>query len=522
MDDYPPIGEPGLPALSAQPASSAGGLSPAQPASAGGLSPAQPASAGGLSPAQPASSAKSADRPRTDLRQALVPLALAQFICSFAGSNMNVMINDISRDLNTTVHGVQVAITIFLLVMAALMIPGGKLTDRYGRKRCFTAGLILYGIGAVISAVSPGLGVLIFGNSILEGVGTALLIPPVYILATLLFTGVTARARAFGVISGMGGLGAAAGPLIGGLITSAASWRWAFVFQAAVVGVIVVLSRRVPDPLPPDPGRAFDTRGAVLSAAGLVLLVAGILAADDNVWLMLGLIAAGLAVLALFFRSVRAKERSGAEPLLSTALFRNRTSTFGLLTQNTQWLILMGTSFTVAAYLQVVRGYDAIQTGLIFTAATVGLLVSSLAAERLAKRRSQRTLIQAGFVLTIIGVAALLALVAGSPKIWVFTPGLLLIGLGLGLMLTPSVNVVQSSFGQELQGEISGLSRSVSNLGSSLGTAVAGTILVAGITSTPQRSYALAMAVLAVVAVAGLWAASHLPAHTSVTRQDQG
>ena len=148
--------------------------------------------------------AGTAGRPSAALRQVLIPLALAQFICSFAGSNMNVMINDISEDLDTTVQGVQVAITIFLLVMAALMIPGGKLTDRYGRKRCFTVGLVVYGIGALLSAVAPGLGVLILGNSILEGVGTALLIPPVYILTTLLFTDVTSRARAFGAISAAG------------------------------------------------------------------------------------------------------------------------------------------------------------------------------------------------------------------------------------------------------------------------------------------------------------------------------
>src|SRR5271169_6934501 len=139
------------------------------------------------------------------LRRMLLPLALAQFICSFAGSNMNVMINDISKDLNTTVEGVQIAITLFLLVMAALMIPGGKLTDRWGRKRCFTLGLAIYGVGAVLSAVAPGLGVLILGNSILEGVGTALLIPPVYILTTMLFRDMKSRARAFGVVGGMGG-----------------------------------------------------------------------------------------------------------------------------------------------------------------------------------------------------------------------------------------------------------------------------------------------------------------------------
>jgi MFS family permease len=450
--------------------------------------------------------------PTKSLRAVLVPLALAQFICSFAGSNMNVMINDISEDLDTTVQGVQTAITVFLLVMAALMIPGGKLTDRWGRKRCFLLGLTLYGVGALISAVSPTLGVLILGNSILEGVGTALLIPPVYILTTMLFHDTTSRARAFGVISGMGGIGAAAGPLLGGLITTAISWRAAFVFQAVVVAAIVVLSRKIQDPVPPDPTRPFDTLGAVLSAAGLVALVMGILQADNSAWLMAGLMAVGALLLLWFFGHVRAMERRGAEPLLSTELFANRTSNLGLVTQNVQWLMLIGTSFVVATYLQVVRGYNAIQTGVIFTAATLGILVSSLAAERLARRHPQRSLIVAGFVVTLVGIFLLLAMVKGSPSAWAFAPGLLLIGLGVGVMLTPSVNVVQSSFPDEQQGEISGLSRSVSNLGSSLGTAVAGTILVAELVTW---SYGLAMTSLAVTGVIGLVAALMLPRTTA-------
>src|SRR5213076_1045388 len=227
--------------------------------------------------------ASATSRPAPALRRMLIPLALVQFICSFAGSNMNVMINDISKDLNTTVKGVQTAITVFLLVMAALMIPGGKLSDRWGRKRCFTIGLMVYAVGAVISALSPGLGVLILGNSILEGVGTAMLIPPVYILTTLLYTDVTSRARAFGAISGMGGIGAATGPLIGGLITTAISWRASFVFQALVI--------------------------AVISALGLVLVVMGIQVADDNGWRTLALVAVGAIFLAWFFLHVRAKER---------------------------------------------------------------------------------------------------------------------------------------------------------------------------------------------------------------------
>ncbi|MEU5952288.1 MFS transporter [Streptomyces sp. NPDC047525] len=441
-------------------------------------------------------------------RQVLLPLALAQFICSFAGSNMNVMIQDISEDLDTTVQGVQTAITIFLLVMAALMIPGGILTDRYGRKRCLVIGLAVYGVGALLSAVAPGLGVLILGNSILEGVGTALLIPPVYILTTLLFTNVADRARAFGAIMAMGGIGAAAGPLIGGLITSAISWRAAFVFQALVVAVIIVLTRRIDDPLPPNPDRVFDTGGAVLSATGLVLVVMGILAADDNVWLMSGLLLVGALLLVGFFRWVRAKERAGAQPLLRTDLFRNRTSNLGLITQHTQWLMLMGVSFVVAAYLQVVRGYNAIDTGVIFSASTLGLLVSSLGAARFAKKHEQRTLVMTGFAVTVCGIGVLLAMAHGEPKAWTSVPGLLLIGLGMGVMLTPSVNVVQSSFPEDQQGEISGLSRSVSNLGSSVGTAIAGTILVADPAVGP---YAAALVVLAVVGLGGFAAAAKLP-----------
>jgi len=447
----------------------------------------------------------------SSVRRMLVPLALAQFICSFAGSNMNVMINDISHDLHTTVQGVQVCITLFLLVMAALMIPCGKLTDRWGRKRCFIIGLSIYGVGAVLSAVSPGLGVLILGNSIFEGVGTALLIPPVYILTTLLFSDMKSRARAFGVISGMGGIGAATGPLIGGAITTAISWRAAFVFQALIIVIIVVLARGVTDPLPADPTRPFDTVGAILSAVGLVVLVGGIMAADTNLALMAVLIVVGALILAGFFAWIRRRERAGKEALLSTSLFRNRTSNLALVTQNVQWAVLLGTSFVVSAYLQVVLQYNAIQTGVIFTAATVGILLSSLAAGPLARRFQQRTLVMTGFVTTIAGIVVLLVMVKGHPGAWYFAPGLFLIGVGVGVMLTPSVNVVQSAFPENLQGEISGLSRSVSNLGSSFGTAIAGTILVAGL-ADPKRSYAIAMIVLAFLGLIGLGATILWPA----------
>jgi predicted MFS family arabinose efflux permease len=244
------------------------------------------------------------------------------------------------------------------------------------------------------------------------------------------------------------------------------------------------------------------------------VLVSGILAADTSVPLMVTLVLAGIVILVLFFVWVRRREHAGKEPLLSTSLFRNRVSNVALITQNLQWVLLMGTSFTVSAYLQVVRGYNAIETGVIFTAATVGLLLTSLLAGRLAKRFSQRSLIVTGFVLCVPGVVLLIWLVSGSSTGWSFVPGLFLIGSGLGLMLTPSVNVVQSAFPEKLQGEISGLSRSASNLGSTLGTAIAGTILVANI-DAGGAAYGSAMGVLAALGVGGLIAALFIPRKTS-------
>jgi len=203
--------------------------------------------------------------------------------------------------------------------------------------------------------------------------------------------------------------------------------------------------------------------------------------------------------------------------LLSTTLFRSRISNLGLVTQNFQWLLLMGISMLVASHLQVVRQYDAIETGVIFSAATLGILVSSLAAGRLVRRFAQKSLIVVGFLITGIGLLLLL-LVGAVPGAWAFAPGLLTIGLGLGLGLTPSVNMVQSAFAEQQQGEISGLSRSISNLGSSFGTAIVGTLLALNVTG-PGDGYVLAMVPLLIVAVAGIIVATLLPSQPKLSAQ---
>jgi len=467
----------------------------------------------------------------------VLPLALAQFIASYAATNMNVAITAIASDLGTTVGGVQTAITLFTLVMAALMIPGSKLTDIWGRKTCFVAGLAIYCIGGLLALASQGITLLIIGYSLFEGVGSALMIPPIYILITVAFPDVRSRAKYFGVVSGAGGLGAAAGPLIGGLVTSAVSWRASFGLQVLVVSWIVLLARKISDPARSGPAPRFDLVGAILSAAGLFFVVLGLLQSRtygfgksrqnftigstvvipkgsiSPVWI---LVAIGALFLLWFFLHVRARERKHRDVLLPLRLFRNKISNLGLGTQIIQWLILQGSFFAISVYLQEVDGYNAIKTGLLLTPATIGILATSGGAERFARRHPQRRLIIAGFTITAIGMILLLTLVRAHSAIITWIPGLLLFGAGVGTMLTSSVNVVQSSFPDKDQGDISGLSRSVSNLGSSLGTAVVGSILVA-VKLPAGKPFAAALLTMLVFTLIGLLLAVLIPRRSAGT-----
>jgi MFS family permease len=476
-------------------------------------------------------------------RALVLPLALAQFIASYAASSTNVAISTIADDLNTTVSGIQTAITLFTLTMAALMIPGSKLTDLWGRKKCFIWGLAVYGTGALLASAAQGLPVLIIGYSLFEGVGSALMIPPIYILITVAFDNVSTRAKYFGLVSGAAGLGSAAGPLIGGLITSAISWRASFVVQFLAVASIAFLANKIAEPARRAKAPRFDLVGAVLSAVGLFFVVFGVLQSStygwftsqkdftiggvvilpegsmSPVWLY---VAIGLVFLAWCALHLHAVERAGKDPLVSLTLFRNRSSNLGLISQTAQWLVMQGTFFVVSIFLQEVRDFNAIQTGLMLTPATIGLLAASAAAQRMAQRRAQATLVRGGFLLTLIGMLLLLALVRKDSGLWTYVPGLLFMGVGVGIMITAAVNVVQSSFPERRQGDISGVSRSVSNLGSSLGVAIAGSVLALSATSSGEKQWAVAVGVMCVVALGGLVAAMFIPRRPPATRAAEG
>jgi MFS family permease len=469
-------------------------------------------------------------------KAAVLPLALAQFVASYAASNMNVAISSIASDLGSTVTGIQATITVFTLAMAAFMIPGSKLTDIWGRKFCFLLGLVIYAAGALLAALANGLPLLMVGYSLLEGVGSALLIPPIYILIAVLFDDRTARARYFGVVSGAAGMGAAAGPLVGGLLTSTISWRASFILQVVIVASIAWLGRGIIEPPLPARRPPFDWLGAVLSALGLFLVVFGVLQSGgygwgratrdytiggtvivhqggiSPVWLYVGV---GVVVLAVFCWYAQVREQRGVVPLVSVRLFANLTSNLGLLTQNLQWLVLQGAFFVISVFLQQVRGFSAIETGLLLMPATIGLLLSSAAAPRMARRHTQRRLIRFGFFVTALGLGLLLVLGGTNPSVWSYLPGLFLMGLGVGIMLTASVNLVQSAWPENVQGDISGVSRSVSNLGSSLGVAIAGSLVAGAVPGGGQ--YFSALVIVGGFALLG-WVAALLIPHSEARR----
>jgi Na+/melibiose symporter-like transporter len=302
--------------------------------------------------------------------------------------------------------------------------------------------------------------------------------------------------------------------------------------QVLVVLAILVLSRKLVESKKEGPKHHLDVVSGILSALGFVIIIVGLqttatygwfvatqnLVINNTVLLPQGGISPFLVFLAIgiffnimFYLSIRHRERVGKEPLLQTHILHNKTSNLGLVTQIVQWLILQGTFFVISVFLQTVRGYTAIETGLILTSATIGVLFTSSIAGRLAKKRSQRLNIRSGFVLTIIGIVLLLVLSGATQNIFYFLPGLFLIGAGVGIMLTSSVNVVQSAFPEKDQGEISGLSRSISNLGSSLGVSIVGSVLVSNAVVSGTGPYVLALIVMISIAIVGLVAAILIP-----------
>lgn len=429
-------------------------------------------------------------------------LGSAQFVMVLDSSVMNVSISQIVDDLDTTIQGVQLAITMYTLVMAAFMLVGAKLGDIWGRDRVFAIGLGIYGLGSFTTSISPSLGVLLFGWSLVEGIGAALVIPAIASLIAANYEG-KERALAYGIIGGVAGAAIATGPLIGGWVTTEFSWRYVFAAETVVVAAILIVRNRMKTAPRTDQPPQLDIVGVVLSAVGLGLGVYGILKSSE--WGLIEprgaltingteitpfgfsvvpfFILAGGALLAAFAIWEERRERAGRDTLLDRSLLRIPTLRAGLTTLMMQQLILLGTFFVMPVYLQVVLGLDAFETGKRLFPLSVTMFIAALAGPRLAARLSPKRVSQAGLAALALATVLLLGTIDIELQGTEFAIALSIFGIGAGLLMSQLGNVIMSSVGPSKTNEAGGLQGTFQNLGASLGTALIGSVLIAALTS---------------------------------------
>ena len=426
----------------------------------------------------------------------LLTLASGQFLMTLDSSVMNVSIATVAEDVGTTVTGIQTAITAYTLVMASLMITGGKLGQILGRKRAFAIGCVIYGCGSFITAIAPNLTVLLIGWSFLEGVGAALIMPAIVALVASNF-GRAERPRAYGLVASAGAIAVAAGPLIGGLFTTYASWRYVFAGEVLVVLVILAFTRRMAD-TPPEPGVKLDLIGTGLSALGLGLVVFGILRSgtwglvapkseapqwlglSPVVWLLLG----GVAVLRMFIIWENRRLERGKAALVDPAMLKTPVLRSGLVAFFFQYLLQAGLFFAVPLFLSVALGLSAIATGVRLLPLSITLLLSAVLIPKLRPNASPRRVVRLGFLALFAGIVVMVAALDAGAGPEIVTWPMLLAGLGVGALASQLGSVTVSSVPDEQSGEVGGLQNTMTNLGASVGTALAGAVLISGLTAS--------------------------------------
>ena len=420
---------------------------------------------------------------------ALIVLSAAQFLMVLDQSVMNVSISQLVADFDTTVTTIQAVITLYALVMAALMLTGGKLGDLFGRRRVFVIGLVIYGVGSALTAASWSVPTLTLGWSVLEGIGAAMVLPALVALAAGTYSG-RDRATVYGVLGGVAGAGIAVGPILGGWLTTNLTWRLVFAGEVVLVIAILLFARLLREPSREGERPALDWVGSVLSALGLSLIVFGVLQASNWGWLEprdspvepFGfaltpfVIAAGGLVLWGFRAWERHREEAGREPLVHFRLLGIPILRGGLVMLLAQNLILMGVFFAVPLYLQIVQGFDAFETGVQMLPVSITMLLTAASGSALASRWAPRTIVRAGLAVLLLAVVMLLATIDPEIDTTSFAIAMGVLGVGLGLIASQLGNVVQSAIDDADRSEAGGLQYTAQQLGSSLGTALIGAV----------------------------------------------
>jgi EmrB/QacA subfamily drug resistance transporter len=434
---------------------------------------------------------------------AIVVLAFAQFVMVLDSTVMNVSISTVVKDLDTTVTAMQGAITFYTLTMASLMLLGGKLGDVWGRKRALIIGSVVYALGSLITGLSTSFGMLFVGWSVIEGLGAVLIIPAVAALVATNYQGKD-RVKAYAVIGAVSGAAAAAGPLIGGFVTTYLDWRYVFFAEVAIMAGVLLFTKHIADAPRAKKVPKIDIPSVVLSAGGLVLLVFGMLQSSKWGWIepravpqvaghnidpfgisiVAFLILAGVIILRTFYLRQQQLEAAGKNPLVKASLFKLPVLRSGLGVLLAQYLVIGAVFFVMPVYLQMTLGLDALETGVKIFPLSVAIILASVAGTRLSNTRTPKRIIRIGQVLLVIGVLVLLGSINIDLKGFYFGTGMFILGFGLGLLVSQIGNINMSSVAERDTSEVGGLQGVFQNLGSSMGTAIIGSILVGALTTS--------------------------------------
>lgn len=437
---------------------------------------------------------------------AVIVLAFAQFVMVLDSTVMNVSIMTVVKDLDTSVSAMQSAIAFYTLTMAALMLIGAKLCARWGILKAFAIGAVIYGVGSTITAFSQNFSQLFLGWSVIEGVGAVLVIPAIAALVAANYKGKD-RVTAYAIIGGISGAAAAAGPLIGGFMTTYLSWRYVFAGEVVIM-IGVILAAKPLNGLPANKAVKIDFWSAFLSSVGLVMLVFAFLQSKNWGWIepinipqiaghdiapfgisiVVYLILLAVWLLKLFYDRQLDMEADGREPLLKASMLSIKRLRSGLNVLLSQYLVTGAIFFIIPIYLQTVLGYDALKTGLKILPLSIALIIFSGLGSKLVNQYSPKKIVRIGQLMLVVGSLFMLASVDTQLKSNAFAIAMFITGGGLGLLASQLGNVNVSSVKEKDANEVGGLQGTFQNLGSSLGTALIGSVMIATLTSNMLSS----------------------------------
>jgi EmrB/QacA subfamily drug resistance transporter len=454
---------------------------------------------------QVSQAAETTVEPRQSAFRKWIPLAvmgLAVLIIVIDTTLLNVSLGVIIRDLKTDIQSIQWVITAYSLTLAALTITGGRLGDLFGRKKMFMLGAVIFALGSFLASISHHVGTLIIGESIVEGIGAALMMPATASLLVSTYRG-RDRALALGIWGGMAAAGSAIGPVLGGYLTSHYGWRWGFRINVFVAMLLLAGSVLVKEARDREEKASLDVVGVLLSSLGLLAGVFAIIEGGTYGWLKAlstfnifgqaidfgrfsivpGAIAASVVLLVAFYLWEQKVVNDGGTPLVSMKIFKNKQFSSGALTTALMSTGMTGLIFALPVFLQGVRGLDSLHTGYVMLPLSAGLLIMAPLGGFLSNRFYPKFIVFTGLILNIIGLLLLRRTLSVTATSVDFILPLLTIGAGMGLCFSQLTNITLSAVSVDESGEASGVNNTLRQVGSSLGAAIVGTVLLTSLAS---------------------------------------